>query len=105
MAPQFFRPIDAAASAFFITLTLTFAVQGFSAPQHRPLPQSRRGTILMSDQHDETAVHVDDNKAPFQTEMRRPWQEPKLEFVEPKLIKQGEMKQMTTQGFIGTFVP
>lgn len=35
---------------------------------------------------------------------RRAWQEPKLQFVKPTLVKQGEMKQITA-GFIGTFVP
>ena len=48
---------------------------------------------------------VEGNDAPSHTETRRPWQEPKLEFVEPKLVKQGEMKQITAQGFVGTFVP
>jgi hypothetical protein len=35
---------------------------------------------------------------------RKPWTAPRLEFVEPKLVKHGEMKQITA-GFIGTFVP
>jgi hypothetical protein len=37
--------------------------------------------------------------------VKHAWQEPKLTFVEPKLVKQGEMKEITTQGLIGTFVP
>ena len=58
----------------------------------------------MSDQNDDNrnATGID---SPTQAEARRPWEEPKLEFVEPKLVKQGEMKRITTQGLIGTFVP
>jgi hypothetical protein len=59
----------------------------------------------MSDQHDQNSRNVESNDLPSKTETRRPWQEPKLEFVEPKLVKQGEMKQITGQGFVGTFVP
>ncbi len=39
------------------------------------------------------------------TASRQTWQEPRVTFVEPELVKQGEMKQITTQGFFGTFVP
>ena len=56
-----------------------------------------------SDQHDDN-LNAADNDSPTQAG-RRTWEEPKLEFVEPKLVKQGEMKQITTQGLIGTFVP
>jgi hypothetical protein len=38
------------------------------------------------------------------TQDKRPWQEPKLTFVEPKLTKHGELQQVTA-GFFGTFVP
>jgi hypothetical protein len=58
----------------------------------------------MSDPHDKND-RVGDDVTGSHTETRRPWQEPKLEFVEPKLVKQGEMKETTGQGFIGTFVP
>ena len=58
----------------------------------------------MSDKHDDNR-NVEDNDVHTRSETRRAWQEPKLEFVEPKLVKQGEMKQITTQGFVGTFVP
>lgn len=34
---------------------------------------------------------------------RQTWEEPRLQFVEPRLVKQGEMKRVT--GFFGTFVP
>jgi hypothetical protein len=58
----------------------------------------------MSDEHD-VNHNVEHNDVRTQAETKRAWQEPKLEFVEPKLVKQGEMKQITAQGFIGTFVP
>ena len=58
----------------------------------------------MSEQRDNGHT-VKDEAAPSPRDAKRVWQEPKLEFVEPKLIKQGEMKQLTAQGFIGTFVP
>jgi hypothetical protein len=35
---------------------------------------------------------------------KQPWQEPKLAFVEPKLISHGELKNVTG-GFFGTFNP
>ena len=54
----------------------------------------------MSDKND-----VEKNDVRTQVDTKHAWQEPKLEFVEPKLVKQGEMKQITAQGFIGTFVP
>jgi hypothetical protein len=34
----------------------------------------------------------------------REFEEPKLEFVEPKLTDQGDLSRMT-HGFFGTFVP
>jgi hypothetical protein len=59
----------------------------------------------MSDQRNPSSGNVENNDAPSEPETRRPWQQPKLEFVEPKLVKQGEMKQITGQGFVGTFIP
>ena len=35
-------------------------------------------------------------------ENRKPWQEPKLDFVEPKLTKHGELAEITGQ-FFGSF--
>jgi len=34
---------------------------------------------------------------------KKPWHEPKLTFVEPKLTQHGELKEVT--GFFGTFSP
>jgi len=36
-------------------------------------------------------------------ESKKPWEEPKLDFVEPKLTKHGELKNLT--GFFGAFSP
>jgi hypothetical protein len=35
---------------------------------------------------------------------KQPWQEPKLTFVEPKLIKHGKLAEVTA-GFFGGFTP
>jgi len=37
-------------------------------------------------------------------ESKKPWEEPKLDFVEPKLTKHGDLKSLTT-GFFGPFSP
>ena len=34
----------------------------------------------------------------------QPWEEPRLAFIEPKLIKHGKLEEMTA-GFFGTFTP
>jgi hypothetical protein len=36
---------------------------------------------------------------------KKPWQEPKLTFVEPKLTKHGALEEVTGQGFFGGFTP
>jgi hypothetical protein len=36
---------------------------------------------------------------------KRPWQEPKLTFVEPTLTKHGTLQELTGQGFFGGFSP
>ncbi len=59
----------------------------------------------MTDKHNDHDQEIEHNEAHAEAGTKRAWQEPKLEFVEPKLVKQGEMKQITAQGFIGTFVP
>jgi hypothetical protein len=63
-----------------------------------------RGPIAMSERFTGTGQDVQESGT-LPHEIRKDWQEPKLEFVEPRLVKQGEMKQLTTQGFIGTFIP
>ena len=35
---------------------------------------------------------------------KKPWEEPKLAFVEPKLTKHGNLEKVT-HGFFGTFSP
>jgi hypothetical protein len=36
---------------------------------------------------------------------KKPWQEPKLAFVEPKLTKHGTLEEVTGQGFFSGFTP
>jgi len=36
---------------------------------------------------------------------KKPWQEPKLAFVEPKLTQHGSLEEVTGQGFLGSFSP
>ena len=40
-----------------------------------------------------------------QSSGKKPWQEPKLAFVEPKLTKHGALEEVTGQGFLGAFTP
>jgi hypothetical protein len=35
---------------------------------------------------------------------KAPWQPPKLTFVEPTLVRQGDLQEVTGQGFFGTFI-
>lgn len=53
-------------------------------------------------QGDRSAARIEEPEGDA-ADLRQPWVEPRLEFVEPQLVKQGEMRQIT--GFIGTFVP
>jgi hypothetical protein len=56
-------------------------------------------------EHDKANSQEDQPGTPATpAENRTPWEAPKLEFVEPRLVKHGEMKRITA-GFIGTFVP
>lgn len=36
---------------------------------------------------------------------KKPWQEPKLAFVEPKLTQHGSLEEVTGEGFFGAFTP
>jgi hypothetical protein len=38
-----------------------------------------------------------------QTEPKRPFVPPKLAFIEPKLVKQGQLEVVAQNGFFGTF--
>ena len=40
-----------------------------------------------------------------ETETKKPFLEPKLAFIEPKLTKHGDATKITQQGFFGTFTP
>lgn len=37
--------------------------------------------------------------------IKRPFEEPKLKFIEPELVKHGDATKLTKQGFFGTFNP
>lgn len=43
-------------------------------------------------------------KGQAEAEIQLTWEEPKLAFVEPKLTKEGGLKDITA-GFFGTFTP
>jgi hypothetical protein len=46
-----------------------------------------------------------EESASSQSVNKKPWQEPKLAFVEPKLTKHGTLEEVTGQGFFGGFTP
>ncbi len=39
------------------------------------------------------------------TAAKPPFEEPKLTFIEPRLVKHGDATKITKNGFFGTFVP
>ena len=45
----------------------------------------------------------DKRKTSSSPDTKKPWQEPKLAFVKPKLTKHGDLKELT--GFFGGFTP
>lgn len=45
-----------------------------------------------------------DLQGQVEAETKPTWEEPKLAFVEPKLTKQGDLKEITA-GFFGSFTP
>jgi hypothetical protein len=52
---------------------------------------------------DERPDHGEPEPQPEPQPVKKRWEEPKLTFLEPKLTKQGELKDVT--GFLGTFSP
>lgn len=46
-----------------------------------------------------------DAAAEADTQGKKPFIEPKLAFIEPKLTKHGDATKITQQGFFGTFTP
>jgi hypothetical protein len=53
---------------------------------------------------------MDEKKVPQEQEPaptlgKKPWQEPKLAFVEPKLTKHGSLEEITGDSFFGGFTP
>ena len=49
-------------------------------------------------------THEEPEVTASSVEHKQPWQEPKLAFVEPKLIHHGTVQEVTGQSF-GTFPP
>ena len=49
--------------------------------------------------------HEEQEPDSAQTLGKKPWEEPKLAFVEPKLTKHGSLEEITGQGFFGGFTP
>jgi len=41
---------------------------------------------------------------PTPEEKKADWREPKLTFVEPVLTKEGDLTELTADGFFGTFI-
>ena len=68
--------------------------------------EARQNVKTMTERHTTRTAEQQDkaDATPSPSQSRAAWQEPTLKFVEPKLTKQGDMKQITA-GFIGTFVP
>lgn len=48
--------------------------------------------------------HEGEGSAPSPPAGKKPWQEPKLAFVKPKLTKHGKLEELTA-GFFGGFSP
>lgn len=44
-----------------------------------------------------------DSVTETETQSKKPFVEPKLAFIEPKLTKHGDATKITQQGFFGTF--
>jgi len=63
------------------------------------------GLITYLQLGEEKSMHEENNqKGQAEQESKQMWEEPKLAFVEPKLTKQGGLKEITA-GFFGTFTP
>ena len=61
----------------------------------------KKGKVLLSQQEKEGQ-----ESAASQSPDKKPWQEPKLAFVKPKLTKHGDLKEVTgIDGFFGPFSP
>jgi len=52
-----------------------------------------------------TEEKIDEESPSSPSGAKKPWQEPKLAFVEPKLTKHGTLKEVTGEGFFGGFTP
>jgi hypothetical protein len=60
---------------------------------------------MAKNDHPNDAISFANQTAPApESPARRPFAEPKLRFVEPKLTQRGDLAQVTA-GFFGTFTP
>jgi hypothetical protein len=48
---------------------------------------------------------ADGQEQPPSSSGKKPWHEPKLTFVEPKLTEHGSLEKVTGEGFFGGFSP
>ena len=61
----------------------------------------RENTLIIQK---EEAMNRKNDQVGQEQESKQPWEEPRLDFVEPKLTKHGDLKSLTT-GFFGGFSP
>jgi len=55
--------------------------------------------------HSETTHQGTDPKAAPERTPKAPFEEPKLAFIQPQLVKHGDATKVTKNGFFGTFEP
>jgi hypothetical protein len=69
------------------------------------LIKARKGVTMEKEKSPRTQTAQEEQGAAASlSPSKKPWQEPKLAFVEPKLTKHGELEQVTF-GFSGRFDP
>jgi hypothetical protein len=61
--------------------------------------------IVEKDETLQSEAGREENESSSPAPAKKPWQEPKLVFVEPKLTKHGSLEEVTGQGFFGAFTP
>ena len=63
------------------------------------------GDEEMTNRRDNQDSNHSDTISDTETPIKKPFLEPKLAFIEPKLTKHGDATKITQQGFFGTFTP
>ena len=59
----------------------------------------------MRKETDDQGTSRSDVMSETESQVKKPFSEPKLAFIEPKLTKHGDATKITQQGFFGTFTP